>query len=190
MTSKKQRSQALCLSASTTQLNLLRDGERRWLGLVNTLACWKVNSLRVISCKVQHLLSRGECTCRSLPAESQQDIVADLLFDHEVGLGMEIIRFNFGASSTAASAINRMRPFGAVPCVLLQNGTYDWTLVWSCSACLRVMSVARCFRKMTIYCYSAHVQPCDILFVTECMPAGLKAGISNVCCKGQRSSDL
>lgn len=55
--------------------------------------------------------------------------MADLLFDHEVGLGMEIVRFNFGASSTDANAVQSMRPFGAVPCVMLQDGTYNWTLV-------------------------------------------------------------
>ena len=64
-----------------------------------------------------------------VPAESQQTIVADLLFDHDVGLGMEIVRFNFGASSTDANAVRSMRPFGAVPCVMLQDGTYNWTLV-------------------------------------------------------------
>lgn len=55
--------------------------------------------------------------------------MADLLFDHEVGLGLEIVRFNFGASSTDANAVESMRPFGAVPCVMLPDGTYNWTLV-------------------------------------------------------------
>lgn len=55
--------------------------------------------------------------------------MADLLFDHEAGLGLEIVRFNFGASSTDDTAVRSMRPFGAVPCVMLQDGTYDWTLV-------------------------------------------------------------
>lgn len=62
-------------------------------------------------------------------AEAQQDQVADLLFDHEVGLGLEIIRYNIGGSSTAPSAVNSMRPGGAVPSLLLPNGTYNWTLV-------------------------------------------------------------
>lgn len=55
--------------------------------------------------------------------------MADLLFDPEVGLGLEIVRFNFGASSTDANAVASMRPFGAVPCVMLPDGTYNWTLV-------------------------------------------------------------
>lgn len=62
-------------------------------------------------------------------AESQQDLVADLLFDHDVGLGLEIVRYNIGASNTDPAAINNMRPGGAVPSLLLPNGTYNWTLV-------------------------------------------------------------
>ena len=58
--------------------------------------------------------------------------MADLLFDHDVGLGMEIVRFNFGASSTDESSVRSMRPFAAVPCVMLQDGTYNWTLVGTC----------------------------------------------------------
>lgn len=62
-------------------------------------------------------------------ADSQQDLVADLLFDHDAGLGLEIVRYNIGASSTDPAAISSMRPGGAVPSLLLPNGTYNWTLV-------------------------------------------------------------
>ncbi len=62
-------------------------------------------------------------------AESQQDLVADLLFDHDVGLGLEIVRYNIGASNTDPAAILSMRPGGAVPSLLLPNGTYNWMLV-------------------------------------------------------------
>ncbi|KAL3131225.1 hypothetical protein ABBQ38_000523 [Trebouxia sp. C0009 RCD-2024] len=59
---------------------------------------------------------------------SQQDMVADLLFDPEVGLGLEIVRFNVGGSNTSADAVTSMRPFAAVPSVLLADGSYDWAL--------------------------------------------------------------
>ncbi len=67
-------------------------------------------------------------TCTFI-AESQQDLVADLLFDHDVGLGLEIVRYNIGASNTDPAAVLSMRPGGAVPSLLLPNGTYNWTLV-------------------------------------------------------------
>lgn len=56
-------------------------------------------------------------------------MVADLLFDPEVGLGLEIVRFNVGGSNTSADAVTSMRPFAAVPSVLLADGSYDWALV-------------------------------------------------------------
>lgn len=59
----------------------------------------------------------------------QQDVVADLLFDSELGLGLECVRVNIGASNTSAAATASMRPFGAVPSVLLADGTYNWELV-------------------------------------------------------------
>lgn len=62
-------------------------------------------------------------------ADWQQDTVADLLFDTDVGLGMEIVRFNVGGSNTTQDALNSMRPFAAVPSVLLADGSYDWALV-------------------------------------------------------------
>ena len=63
----------------------------------------------------------------------QQDIVADLLFDPDLGLGMEIVRFNLGGSNTTADAVNSMRPFAAVPSVLHADGSYDWALVRTAS---------------------------------------------------------
>ena len=66
--------------------------------------------------------------------------MADLLFDHDVGLGMEIVRFNFGASSTNESFVRSMRPFGAMPCLMLQDGTYNWTLVGTC-CCLMHLTI-------------------------------------------------
>ncbi len=62
-------------------------------------------------------------------ADSQQDRVADLLFDAEAGLGLQIVRYNIGGSNTTLNATNSMRPFAAVPSMLLANGTYNWTLV-------------------------------------------------------------
>lgn len=62
-------------------------------------------------------------------ADSQQDRVADLLFDAETGLGLQIVRYNIGGSNTTLNATNSMRPFAAVPSMLLANGTYNWTLV-------------------------------------------------------------
>lgn len=56
-------------------------------------------------------------------------MVADLLFDPEVGLGLELVRFNIGGSNTSADAVTSMRPFAAVPSVLLADGSYDWALV-------------------------------------------------------------
>ena len=67
-------------------------------------------------------------TCTFI-AEPQQELVADLLFDHDVGLGLEIVRYNIGASNTDPAATLGMRPGGAVPSLLLPNGTYNWTLV-------------------------------------------------------------
>ena len=55
--------------------------------------------------------------------------MADLLFDADVGLGLEIVRFNIGGSNTTQEAVNSMRPFAAVPSVLLANGSYNWALV-------------------------------------------------------------
>ena len=60
--------------------------------------------------------------------DTEQERVADILFDHEVGLGLEICRYNIGASSTDPAAVNSLRPGGAVPSLLLPNGTYDFTL--------------------------------------------------------------
>ncbi len=62
-------------------------------------------------------------------ADPQQELVADLLFDHDIGLGLEIVRYNIGGSNTDPRAVNSMRPGGAVPSLLLPNGTYNWTLV-------------------------------------------------------------
>lgn len=62
-------------------------------------------------------------------ADSQQEKVADLLFDAESGLGLQIVRYNIGGSNTTLNATNSMRPFAAVPSMLLANGTYNWTLV-------------------------------------------------------------
>ena len=64
-------------------------------------------------------------------AASQQDIVADMLFDAELGLGLEIVRYNIGGSNTTTNATNSMRAFAAVPSMLLANGTYNFTLVSS-----------------------------------------------------------
>ena len=64
-----------------------------------------------------------------MPSAWQQDIVADLLFDPGLGLGLEIVRFNVGGSNTSANAVTSMRPFAAVPSVLLADGSYDWALV-------------------------------------------------------------
>lgn len=60
--------------------------------------------------------------------------MADLLFDADVGLGMEIVRFNVGGSNTTQEAVNSMRPFAAVPSVLLADGSYDWALVRTAQA--------------------------------------------------------
>ncbi|DBA70019.1 TPA: hypothetical protein ACH3X2_012319 [Trebouxia sp. C0005] len=60
--------------------------------------------------------------------DSQQERVADLLFDAETGLGLQIVRYNIGGSNTTLNATNSMRPFAAVPSMLLANGTYNWTL--------------------------------------------------------------
>ena len=78
--------------------------------------------------------------------------MADLLFDHDVGLGMEIVRFNFGASSTDESFIRTMRPFGAVPCVMLQDGTYNWTLVRTCCFFMHCVVVVA-FPALTDCCF-------------------------------------
>lgn len=61
--------------------------------------------------------------------------MADLLFDAGVGLGMEIVRFNVGGSNTTQEAVNSMRPFAAVPSVLLADGSYAWALVRTAQAC-------------------------------------------------------
>lgn len=61
-----------------------------------------------------------------------RDKVADLLFDPDVGLGLEIVRYNIGGSNTSATAINSLRPGAAVPSLLQPNGTYNWTLVSMC----------------------------------------------------------
>lgn len=60
--------------------------------------------------------------------DSQQERVADLLFDAETGLGLQIVRYNIGGSNTTLNATNSMRPFAAVPSMLLANGTYNWAL--------------------------------------------------------------
>ena len=52
-----------------------------------------------------------------------------MLFDPDVGLGLEIVRYNIGGSNTTLNATNSMRPFAAVPSVILADGTYNWTLV-------------------------------------------------------------
>lgn len=64
-------------------------------------------------------------------ADTQRDKVADLLFDPDNGLGLEIIRYNIGGSDTDATAVNSLRPGAAVPSLLLPDGTYNWTLVSS-----------------------------------------------------------
>lgn len=61
--------------------------------------------------------------------ESQIDIVADMLFDPEYGLGLEIVRYNIGGSNTTLDAVNSMRSFAAVPSVISADGSYNWTLV-------------------------------------------------------------
>ena len=63
-----------------------------------------------------------------MSADTEQERVADILFDHEVGLGLEIVRYNIGASGTDPAAVNSLRPGGAVPSLLLPNGTYDFSL--------------------------------------------------------------
>lgn len=63
-----------------------------------------------------------------------RDRVADLLFDHDYGLGLEIVRYNIGGSDTNTTAVNSLRPGAAVPSLLLPNGTYDWTLVSNCDS--------------------------------------------------------
>ena len=98
---------------------------------MNCAPCLVLSSDLAVPVSDKQCWSRAESVYIS-PVESQQNIVADLLFDHDVGLGMEIVRFNFGASSTDENFIRSMRPFGAVPCVMLQDGTYDWTLVRTC----------------------------------------------------------
>lgn len=64
-------------------------------------------------------------------AGAQREKVADLLFDPDYGLGLEIIRYNIGGSDTNATAVNSLRPGAAVPSLLLPDGTYNWTLVSS-----------------------------------------------------------
>ena len=54
-----------------------------------------------------------------------------MLFDAELGLGLEIVRYNIGGSNTTTDATNSMRAFAAVPSMLLANGTYNFTLVSS-----------------------------------------------------------
>lgn len=54
-----------------------------------------------------------------------------MLFDAELGLGLEIVRYNIGGSNTTTNATNSMRAFAAVPSMLLANGTYNFTLVSS-----------------------------------------------------------
>lgn len=66
--------------------------------------------------------------------------MADLLFDAEVGLGMEIVRFNVGGSNTTQEAVRSMRPFAAIPSVLLADGSFNWTLV----GLLRLMMPITC----------------------------------------------
>lgn len=87
-------------------------------------------------------------TCGPLmyPADWQQDIVADLLFDNDVGLGMEIVRFNVGGSNTTQDAVNSMRPFAAVPSVLLADGSYDWALVRFSGADSALPQMSTCTR--------------------------------------------
>ena len=64
-------------------------------------------------------------------AASQQDVVADLLFDSDLGLGLEIVRYNVGGSNTTLEASKSMRPFAAVPSMILVDGSYNWSLVRS-----------------------------------------------------------
>ena len=70
-------------------------------------------------------------TPMSFVADSQVNIVADMLFDPDVGLGLEIVRYNIGGSNTTLTAVNSMRPFAAIPSTILANGSYNWTLVSS-----------------------------------------------------------
>ena len=70
-------------------------------------------------------------TAYLLCAATQQERVADLLFDSKSGLGLEIIRYNIGGSDTDATAVNSLRPGAAVPSLLLPDGTYDWSRVSS-----------------------------------------------------------
>ena len=72
----------------------------------------------------QEMLEASVCT-----AGSQQEIVADMLFDADIGLGLEIVRYNIGGSNTTLNATNSMRPFAAVASMLLADGTYNYTLV-------------------------------------------------------------
>ena len=62
-------------------------------------------------------------------AGPQQDKIADLLFDPDVGLGLQVIRFNIGGSNTSLTATNSMRPFAAVPSMINSDGTYNFTAV-------------------------------------------------------------
>lgn len=58
-----------------------------------------------------------------------QDTVADMLFDAEVGLGLQVVRYNIGGSNTSMNATSSMRSFAAIPSMLLADGTYNWSLV-------------------------------------------------------------
>lgn len=54
-----------------------------------------------------------------------------MLFDPDTGLGLEIVRYNIGGSNTSQAAINSMRPFAAIPSMVLADSSYNWTLVSS-----------------------------------------------------------
>ena len=72
-------------------------------------------------------------------------MVANLLFDTEDGLGLEIVRYNIGGSNTSSSAIDSMRPSGAVPSTVMADGTYNWTLVSICLPYMHAHRISRCY---------------------------------------------
>ena len=127
------QSSCRCPSARARPLRSLTGGERLWLGLENMLATLKVAPLHSYRCPVNLVstcVHKLAVMCsRVLHAGFMQDTVADMLFDADVGLGMQIVRYNIGGSNTTMEATNSMRSFAAMPSMLLADGTYNWSLV-------------------------------------------------------------
>ena len=98
-------------------------------GLVK-IVCSAIVSLQYRMQQMQWPALRGVIQSKMVgDAVSQQDKIMDMLFDPDVGLGLEVVRYNVGGSNTTMSAVNSMRPYAAVPSTVLADGSYDWGLV-------------------------------------------------------------